>query len=72
MTIEFVHLKRGKLRGFYITELLRKEHYVCVSSPLDVLIGGIEQSAVITYSFKLTPNYELKIMRILLLVVYAT
>lgn len=30
-----------------------KEQYICVSSPPDVLIGGIEQSAVITYSLNL-------------------
>jgi len=41
---------------------------MCVCFP-DVLIGGIEQSAVITYSLDLL---ELEIIRILLLVVYAT
>jgi hypothetical protein len=40
--------------------------------PVDViLIGGIEQSAIIIYSLVLI-LYELEIMRILLLVVYAT
>lgn len=56
--------------GLYYGNATKEQYiYIYISSPPDVLIGGIEQSAVITYSLNLL-SYELEIMHILLLVVY--